>query len=301
MRADLYHNITQQIVHAIESGTKGTMSRLPWHNGHVISLPCNAISKRRYRGINTLLLWVAAGQAGHPTGEWATYRQWSAAGAQVRKGESATVVLLWKPIDDRNVSGTGDNSPLQSRMLARAFYVFNRAQVDGYSADQKELADCTRRESAERFFAAQPAAIWHGSDSAFFDPHSDTVSLPSFAAFVSADAYYSVYAHELTHWTGAKHRLDRDLSGRFGSEAYAMEELVAELGAAFTLGHLGLAATPRNDHACYIKSWLDVLRSDTRAIVTAAARSQAAADYLIAFAEPERLGTSTAAEHESAA
>ena len=109
--------------------------------------------------------------------------------------------------------------------------------------------------------------------------------MPSFSAFRSPEAFYCVLAHELTHWTGAKARLDLDLSGRFGSDAYAMEELVAELGAAFVAGHLGLSPVPRTDHAAYIASWLKVIRSDPRAIITAASRAQAAADYLIAAAD----------------
>lgn len=295
MRTDLYQTITQQIIAGIEADASAATYQLPWHCNGGTSVPLNAISGRRYRGINTLLLWAAAGKAGYSTGEWATYRQWVAAGAQVRKGERATVVLLWKSFAGQDDADPRDESCAQRRMLARAFYVFNVAQVDGYSTPQRELPDAARSEPADAFFAAQPATVWHGSDSAFFDPTSDTVSLPSFTAFVSAEAYYSVFAHELTHWTGTKARLDRDLSGRFGSEAYAMEELVAELGAAFALGHLGLAAAPRDDHACYIASWLSVLRGDSRAIVTAAGRAQTAADYLIALAEPAVPSPSTAA------
>jgi antirestriction protein ArdC len=147
------------------------------------------------------------------------------------------------------------------------------------------LDSSKRIAGAEAFFQRQPATIWHGSDSAFYDPRADLVSMPSFSTFVSPDAFYSVLAHELAHWTGAKRRLDRDLSGRFGSEAYAMEELIAELGAAFVAGHLGLGCEPRTDHAPYIASWLRVLGSDPRAIVTAASKAQAAADYLIGFAQ----------------
>lgn len=285
MRTDLYQLITQQIIEAIEAGASATAYQLPWHCNGETSLPINAVSRRRYRGINTLLLWAAASQAGYPTGEWATYRQWDAAGAQVCKGERATVVLLWKAVGSGDDDAESDAARPPHRMLARAFYVFNVAQVDGYHSRRAELPAAVRNEQADAFFAAQPAAVWHGSESAFFDPVSDTVSMPSFTAFASPDAYYSVYAHELTHWTGAKPRLDRDLSGRFGSEAYAMEELVAELGAAFTMGHLGLAAEPRADHACYIASWLDVIRGDPRAIVTAAGRAQSAADYLVALTE----------------
>ncbi len=286
MRTDLYQAITQQIINAIEAGASAATYQLPWHCNAKTSLPINAVSGRRYRGINTLLLWAAANQAAYPTGEWATYRQWDAAGAQVRKGERATVVLLWKAVCSGDDDAESDAARLQHRMLARAFCVFNVAQVDGHVLRRTELPLILRNEQTDAFFADQPASVWHGSECAFFDPASDTVSMPSFTAFASPDAYYSVYAHELTHWTGAKPRLNRDLSGRFGSEAYAMEELVAELGAAFTMGHLGLAAEPRADHACYIASWLGVLRGDPRAIFTAAGRAQSAADYLVSLAEP---------------
>ena len=290
MRTDLYKAITEQIITAIEAGVEDGSYQLPWHRGGSLSMPVNAVSRQPYHGINTLLLWSSARQAGYSTGEWATYRQWAAAGAQVKKGERASVVLLWKTIGhpDNDADGAHDDHRRQ-RTLARAFHLFNAAQVDGYTPARQALPLAARIEGADAFFAAQPAEIWHGSDEAFFDPASDVVCLPAFGAFTSAEAYYSVYAHELTHWTGSAKRLERDLSGRFGSAAYAMEELVAELGAAFTLGHLGLAARPRDDHAVYLASWLKVLRDDPAAILTAASRAQLAADYLISLAEGQRM------------
>ncbi len=104
--------------------------------------------------------------------------------------------------------------------------------------------------------------------------------MPPFEAFVDTTSYYATLAHETTHWSGAKHRLDRNLTGRFGEEAYAMEELIAELGAAFLVSDLGLSSEPRPDHASYIASWLKVLKSDKRAIFTASSKAQSAADYL---------------------
>ncbi|MEJ7925627.1 zincin-like metallopeptidase domain-containing protein [Sphingobium sp. AN641] len=125
---------------------------------------------------------------------------------------------------------------------------------------------------------------------ACYIPTRDTVQMVPFARFKEAKGYYSVLAHELTHWSGAKSRLDRDLTGRFGSESYATEELVAELGAAFVGGQLGIGCEPRDDHPPYIATWLKVLKSDSRAIFTAAAKAQAAADYLRAFATAEIEG-----------
>jgi antirestriction protein ArdC len=282
MKTSLYEQITQQIVAAIEAGTSGY--RMPWHRTGGIGAPMNAISGRAYRGINTLLLWAEATRADYASGEWATYRQWATAGAQVRKGARSTVVLLWKPVKGRHDADEGDQAS-DRRMFARAFRVFNADQVDGYVSTGTRLNEADRAAAAGAFFAAQPAEIWHGSDDAFYDPASDSVSMPSFGRFVSPGAYYGVLAHELIHWTGAKRRLDRDLSGRFGSNAYAMEELVAELGAAFIAGHLELAAEPREDHAAYISSWLKVLKDDPRPIITAASSAQAGADYLIGAAE----------------
>lgn len=284
MKADIYQRITDQIVAAIAAGAEAY--RMPWHRPHSISAPANAITKRPYRGINTLLLWAEADRAGFSSGVWATYRQWTQHGAQVRKGEKSTLILLWKPLSAATEDSNDADAPARGRMLARAFHVFNADQVDGYEVTAPPLLPASARiERADTFFQAQPAALWDGSDTAFYDPRADIVSMPAFEAFVSPEAYYSVLAHELCHWTGAKPRLDRNLSGRFGSEAYAMEELVAELGAAFTVGHLGLACEPRTDHAPYIASWLRVLGSDPRAIITAASRAQAAADYLIELGE----------------
>ncbi len=279
---NMFEQITAQIIAAIAAGAGEY--RMPWHTSHGLGTPANAISGRPYRGINTLLLWAEAERAGYESGAWATYRQWAEHGAQVRKGERATLVLLWKPLNPAKANK--DAPETRGGLLARAFRVFNAGQVDSYEPALVSVLDSSARiTEAEAFFASQPAAIWNGSDRAFYDLHADLVSMPSFDAFVSADAFYSVLAHELTHWTGAKARLDRDLSGRFGTQAYAMEELVAEVGAAFVAGHLRLGCEPRTDHAPYIASWLRVLGSDPRAIVTAASKAQAAADYLIGFAQ----------------
>ncbi len=287
MRADLFQTITNTIISAIDGGAAPNAYQMPWHRGTGTSTPLNAISGRHYRGINTLLLWAAASKSDFSTGEWATYRQWIAAGAQVRKGERASVVVLWKTLGAAGdeADGTDHSERNSPRALAREFYVFNAAQVDGYTRERSTIPLTARITHAESFFTALPVEVSYGSDDAFFDPVSDNVFLPSFGAFRSAENYYSVLAHELTHWTGTEARLNRDMSGWFGSKAYAMEELVAELGAAFTVGYLGLGSAPREDHAYYIASWLSVLRGDPRAIITAASKAQVAADYLIALAK----------------
>lgn len=278
----VFDHITNEIISAIETGADAY--EMPWHRSGT-HRPANAITGRPYRGINVLLLWAEASRRGYQSGLWATYRQWHEAGARVRKGERSTLVLLWKPIPASNDDGDRADD-LPPRLVVRAFRVFNADQVDGFEAPAIAILPETERlRLAETFFEHQAAAVWVGSDQAFYDPRSDTISMPSFGTFKTAAGYYAVLAHEFVHWTGAKPRLDRDLSGRFGTDAYAMEELIAELGAAFVASHLGLPSEPRRDHAPYIQSWLKVLGNDPRAILAAASQAQAAADYLIAATE----------------
>jgi antirestriction protein ArdC len=137
-----------------------------------------------------------------------------------------------------------------------------------------------RIEQAEAFFKATGAIIKHGGDRAFYAPGPDRIQMPPFEAFRDAESYYATLAHECCHWTGAKSRLNRDLSGRFGSHAYATDEMVSEICSAYLCADLGLAAEPREDHASYIETWLRVLKNDKRAIFTAAAHAERAAAFL---------------------
>ena len=147
-----------------------------------------------------------------------------------------------------------------------------------------------RIDHAERFFAATGADIRHGGNSAHYSGGTDHVQMPAFEAFCSPEAYYATLAHELTHWTKHKSRLDRDFGRKtWGDEGYAREELVAELGAAFLAADLGLAIEPRPDHASYIASWIKVLQDDTRAIVQAAAHAERAVAYLHQLANGEAV------------
>lgn len=291
MRAsDLFERITSQIIEAIEAGAGAFV--MPWHRwGEETAQPVNVASGRPYRGINTLLLWAAAEAGGYSSGRWATYRQWTEAGAQVRKGQKSTAILFWKSAAkeepaDRDGESAG---PTRPRFVARLYYVFNAEQVDGGEAvsSRPVLPPAERVAAAEAFVAATGANIRHGGDKACYVAEIDQIWLPRFEQFRDAQSYYSVLAHETVHWSGAKHRLDRDLEGRFGTESYAMEELVAELGSAFIAGHLGLSIEPRLDHAAYVASWLRVLRDDPKAILTASSKAQQAADYLVGRSSDE--------------
>ena len=297
-RKDIYARVTGQIVAAIEAGLARGDVRLPWHQGgQATTRPRNVASGKIYRGANIVALWAAAELAGYPTGLWGTYRQWAELGAQVRKGERATSIVFWK-VGDRQEAGEEDGQEAgeedgqgergeseeggcSRRFFARGYAVFNASQVDGLNPPAVSmLSEAERIAHAERFCVHLGIEVRHGGDRACYVPSQDLVQMPPFAAFRDAEGYYAVLLHECGHGSGAQHRLDRDLSGRFGSAAYAMEEIVVELASAMVCAALGLSLEPRSDHARYIASWLAVLRSDSHAIFAAAAKAQAIADWM---------------------
>ena len=280
-RADIYTRITDEIVAAIRAGDGKW--RMPWHHdGSAISRPQNIGSRRRYRGINVLALWIAAQAVGYASGIWGTYRQWQAVGAQVRKGASGTTVVLWKQAassadDDRD----GDEESVRSRVFARAFNVFNIAQVDGYEPEPVALLPESERLShADAFVEALKIPITEGPYDAHYRIDLDRIFMPPFAAFEDAASHVATLVHECGHATGSKHRLDRNFHERFRPDLVAMEEAVAELTASYVLADLGIAHHPRPDHAAYIASWLRVLKNDPHAIFTAAGKAQQAANWM---------------------
>jgi antirestriction protein ArdC len=279
---DVYARVTDQIVTAIEQGVGNW--RMPWHtSGRFAFSPINVASKKPYRGINTVCLWAAAQAKGYESGEWATYQQWQDRGAQVRNGEKSTLVVFWKFANKAGESqDDSEQSASSSRLLfTRGYSVFNAAQVDGYTPrTDKETPIPERVAHADAFFSGVGADIRHGGNQAFYSLTTDHIQMPPFEAFRDGLSYYSTLAHEHTHWTATAGRCNRELGKRFGDNAYAAEELIAELGAAFTCAHLGLSTEPRADHAQYIQSWLRVLKADKRAIFTAASKAQQACDWL---------------------
>lgn len=285
-RGDVYSRVTAQIIAAIEAGA-GSFE-MPWHHDGSTTSPLNAASRRAYRGVNVIALWAAAEGYGYPTGVYATYKQWAALGAQVRKGERGHLGVFWKTFDRDNEGGSegegsgGEGGSRGRPFMARGFTLFNAAQVDGWEPpfEAPRLPEAERVARADAFYDALGIETRHGGSRAYYRKSEDRIQLPEFRAFKDAVAYYATAFHEAAHATAAPHRLDRDLSGRFGSEAYAAEELVAELAASFLCADLSLAVEPRQENAAYVASWLKVLRADSLAIFTAASKAQAAADWM---------------------
>jgi antirestriction protein ArdC len=268
-KPDLYEQVTQALISALEQGAGEY--RMPWHS---LSQPVNAISHKAYRGINTLLLWAAAQKNCYDSNEWATYRQWQEVGGQVRKGERSTLIVFWKFFDSSSETeetpedGGETSNGKRARHMARAYHVFNASQVDGVTAKSHEdLPASERIAHAEQFFAALPGTVICEGERACYSPSDDSIHMPPFSKFKSGSAFYSVLADERAHWAGSAARLNRDLTGRFGDEKYAMEELISEISSAMLCAHLQLNLEPRLDHAPYVQNWLKVLRDDKRAVL----------------------------------
>jgi antirestriction protein ArdC len=245
----------------------------------------NVTSRKPYRGINTLCLWSAAQAKGYDSAEWGTYQQWQERKSQVRKGEKATTVVFWKFANDAKETEDGDTLTSSRLLFTRGYSVFNAAQVDGYAPKPETVRTMPERIAcADAFFKAINADVSHGGNRAYYALATDHIQMPPLEAFEENVSYYSTLAHEHTRWTSYVSRCDRQLGKRFGDMAYAAEELIAELGAAFTCAHLGLSTEPREDHAQCINSWLEVLRADSKAIFTEASKAQQATDWMIAHA-----------------
>lgn len=284
-RQDFYSEITSQLIAAIEANP--CKPELPWRKSSgPLFTPVNALTKNAYNGINIVSLWVAAEVKSFSTPVWATYKQWLELGAQVRKDEKSSLVIFYKEFDAQ--PDPEDSSDDGKRRVARASRVFNAAQVDGYAgAEQPDpLGPIERIAKADAFVNATGARIEHGGDRAYYRPSTDHIQMPSEDAFCGtatmsrSEGYYATLVHELTHWSGAKHRLDREFGKRFGDQAYAAEELVAEIGAAFLCAELQITQEMRADHAQYLAQWLTLLKSDSKAIFAAAAKASEAATYL---------------------
>ena len=286
-RFDIHQHITDQIIIAIESDP-GSF-KLPWHNAGCIGRPVNVASTKAYQGVNIIALWATAQARGYRAGTWGTYKQWAEAGAQVRRGEKAAHVVFYKELEYAAETDDGDTTT-ETRLFARATPVFAAEQVDGYDLPTTTSATLINPIiAADALIRATQANIQHGGSRAYYRPSSDSIQLPEPGSFIGTststpqEAYYSTLLHELVHWTSPATRCDRQLGKRFGDNEYAMEELVAELGAAFLCADLGVTLEPRLDHSQYLASWLKVLKADKKAIFTAAAQASKAAAWLFAY------------------
>ena len=284
IKADVYTRVTERILADLAQGVRPWMK--PWSAANTegkIARPLR-FNGTPYRGMNVLLLWGEAMDRGYQASIWMTYKQAQELGGRVRKGETGSLVVY---ADRFTKTETGDKGQEIEREIPfmKGYTVFNVEQIDGLPS-QYQQAPCPAPEplqfiqQAEAFFKATGARFQHGGNRAFYAPARDFIQLPPAEAFKDPESYAATKAHELIHWTGHESRNAREFGKRFGDDAYAFEELVAELGAAFLCADLGITPEIRDDHAAYVGHWLQVLKQDKRAIFSAASHAQRAADYL---------------------
>jgi antirestriction protein ArdC len=285
-RPDLYRRVTGQIVGQLERGVRPWMQ--PWSAEHAAGRIVRPLrfNGQPYRGINVLMLWGAALEKGYTAPLWMSFKQALDLKAHVRKGEHGSLVVYADRFTRAETDAeTGEESERVIPFL-KSYTVFNVEQIEGlpahfYAKPEPRKDKVTRIARADAFFAATRASIVHGGSRACYVPRTDSIHMPCIDFFRDAESYYATLAHEATHWTKHPARLDREFGRkRWGDEGYAMEELVAELGAAFLGADLDLTPELRDDHAAYIATWITVLKNDTRAIFAAAAHAQRAADFL---------------------
>ena len=280
---DVYQDITDRIVEALEAGT--VPWRKPWKSLSGFG-PTRLDGGKEYQGVNTLLLSVAAFAGGYSSIYWGTYKQISERGGQVRAKQKSTQIVFAKTVVKKGKDGADDET---FRML-RFYSVFNVEQADWPEGSklpaepQITEADYVEPiEKAERIVAGMPSAprIQHGGDRAFYSPALDYIGMPPTAAFDSTEGYYATLFHEMGHSTGHAKRLDRGLTGAFASHSYGREELVAEMTAAFLSADAGIADQTFDNSASYLASWIKTIKEDPKSIVWAAGRAQKAADLIL--------------------
>jgi len=280
-KRDIHQEITNNLIEIMDKGT------LPWRkdwNGRGtvdLGMPNNPFTGSNYNGINILLLWGTASNRGYSSNSWGTFNQIQKAGGMVRKGEKGTTVVLFKPLIKKGKPGdSGEAGENEIIPLMRHFTVFNLVQCDSVTIPkQKVIPEVDRIENAEKYIAGTDSNIIFGGDRACYMPGRDSIQMPQAGTFKSIQGYYATMLHEHIHWTGSKDRLDRLTKCGFGSHDYAFEELVAELGAAFSCAALGIESDIEN-HASYLANWLEKLREDKRYIFRAAAKASKAVKFL---------------------
>lgn len=276
MARNLHAECTARILAKLKAGVAPW--RQSWSSKGTGAMPRNAATGRAYSGINVPLLWCEQQDRGFASAGWLTFKQALEEGGSVRKGEKGSQVIFVSTIE-REDEQTGK---LRRIPFLKAYTVFNVAQCDGLPASMSPAAEPInphrRDELAEEFLAATGAKVRHGEGRAYWHRVQDIINLPIFASFVSADAYYGTAFHELAHWTGAEHRLNRTKGKRFGDQEYTYEELVAELAAAFLSAEFGYDND--DDAASYLDGWIKFLTDHETAFMAAASDASKAVAYL---------------------
>ena len=266
---------TEQIVDKMLESIE-TTNKLPWNAGWVTGgLPVNLTTGKRYNGVNILMLW----SRGFNKPLFATYKQIGEKGGQVKKGEKGTPIIYYNFVDRLETNEKTGDEEVKQIPFAKLSYVFNISQTDGIV----EMEVTGEHKDAETFISKLPARIIHGYDPCYA-LNSDEVRIPLRGDVESEERYYSILFHELIHWTGAKGRMNREMSRKI--EEYSFEELVAEIGSAFLMAEFGLKPCDEQN-AAYVKGWASRINSDKSMILKAASQASKAMEFLLSFSKDD--------------
>jgi len=299
-KKDHYQEITNAFIELLEN-EKGNFVKT-WQdnslNGHY-----NIKTKKAYQGTNVFSTAISSFKNGFKSNEWGSFKQWQDKGFKVNKGVKATYIIYFEMIENKKAQLKGEEKKLIP--LLKGFPIFNADQTS-YKDSKDYLKNLNllkehgnklifNNKRIDKVVNNSKAIIKHGGNRAFYSPTSDFIQMPNKESFKDIDNnskevnYYSTLLHELSHWSGHSSRLKRDLFNRFGSNAYAFEELVAEISSGFLCTMLELVKLPTPNHAKYINNWLEVLKSDKKAIVKAFALAQKSSDFILQFQEKKKI------------
>jgi antirestriction protein ArdC len=275
---NVYEIISEKIISQLESGV------VPWRKPWTAKPSANLISQKEYRGLNTFLL----GSQGYGSRYWLTFNQAKKLGGTVRKGEKSSLVVFWNVGEERTIVNRETGTERKSKpVLLRYYTVFNLTQTDGIAEKlglEKQVAVVPSIADCEAIVAWMPnPPAREQSHRAWYKPAADTVGMPARELFAGPEAYYATLFHELTHSTGHASRVGRDgIMERhsFGDADYSREELIAEMGAAMLCGVTGISPAVLDNSAAYLANWIQVLKGDSKLLVSAASAAQKAADYI---------------------
>ena len=273
MKTDIYDTVTNRIIENLEKGCIPWIK--PWDTEN--TLDKNIKTGNEYNGINRIIL----GMSGYQSNIWASFKQWKDLGANVKLHEKGTAIVFYKPVSGVKVTSEGETIIYNS--VFTTSYIFNAEQVEGIEIKPRDIEDkpFLNNLDIDTMVMNTGANIRHSGNSAYYKPSEDYINMPIKSDFNDEAGYYATLLHELTHWSGAKHRLDRTKGKRFGDTAYAFEELIAELGSAFLCEKYAVKGDIR--HEGYIQSWLQALKNDNKMIFSASAYAQKSTDYIVNF------------------
>lgn len=284
-KIDIRQEVTNTVIELIEKGGLSFASEI------VKSRPVNLCTGGLYSGVNILILSAHKAAEDFEHNCWMTFNQAKSLGASIKKGSHGVRCAKMLLVEDKTAKNksTGEESVNNKFSVMKYFVLFNVEQIEGLPNEvmtritPPTISDNEKIQAFDNLIANTGANIQYTGNGAFYSPKADQICVPDISRHPSTQSYYSTIGHELIHWTGHESRLSRNASTKYATQAYAFEELIAELGAAFLNSEFGLFEKSAQDNAAYIADWLTLLRNDKSAIFSAASKASKAADYLMAF------------------